>query len=115
MGGEYHRIVIVLDDVDLLSAQFANNRLHAHALHADAGADAIDVAVAAGYSDLGPLPGFPGATFDDHGVVVNLGNFLLEQAHDQFGGRARNDHARVLAGLLHAADHAADAVAHAEA
>ena len=36
----------VLNDVDLFAAQFANDRLHAHALHADAGADWIDVLVA---------------------------------------------------------------------
>ena len=115
MRGEHHRIVVEFDDVDLFAAQFANDRLHAHALHADAGADAIHVAVAAGYGDLGALAGFARAAFDHHGVVVNLGNFLLEQAHHQFRRGARNDHARVLAGLLHALDHAADAVAHAEA
>ena len=47
----------VLDDVDLFAAQLANDGLHAHALHADAGADAIDIPVAALHGDLGALAG----------------------------------------------------------
>ena len=47
-------------------------------------------------------PGLARAAVDDHGVVVNLRNFLLEQAHDQLRRGARNDHARVLAGLFDA-------------
>ena len=52
---EAHRIVAKFDDVDLLAAQFANDGLHAHALHADARADAIHVAIAARHRDLGTL------------------------------------------------------------
>ena len=47
MRREHDRVFGELDDVDLLAAQFADDRLHAHALHADAGADAVHVAVAA--------------------------------------------------------------------
>ena len=36
-----------LDDVDLFAAQLADDGLHAHALHADAGADRVDILVAA--------------------------------------------------------------------
>ena len=43
---EARRIVVVRDDVDLLAAQLLHDRLDARALHADAGADRIDVAVA---------------------------------------------------------------------
>src|SRR5208283_2943544 len=112
---EHHGIVAVLDDVDLFSAQFANDRLHAHALHADARAHAIDIAVAAGDGDFRTLAGFARACFDDHRVVVNFGNFLLEQTHHQLRRGARYNHAGVFAGLFHGADHAADAIAHAEA
>ena len=95
--GEDHRIVGILDDVDLLAAQLADDRLHAHALHAHAGAHAIHVAVAALHGDLGALAGFARAAFDDHRVVVDLRHFLLEQAHHQLRRGARNHHARALA------------------
>ena len=47
VGGERHRVVGEFDDVDLFAAQLADDGLHAHALHAHAGAHAIHVAVAA--------------------------------------------------------------------
>src|SRR6185503_13987036 len=40
---EHDRVLVPLDDVDLLAAQLADDRLHAGALHADAGAHGIDV------------------------------------------------------------------------
>ena len=112
---EDHGIVAKFDNVDLLAAQLTNDRLHAHALHAHAGADAVDVTVAARYGDLSALAGFARAALDDHGVVVDLGNFLFEQAHDQLWRGARNNHAGVFAGLVDALDNRRDAVAHAEA
>ena len=115
MGRELHRIVGEFDDVDLFAAQFADDRLHAHALHADAGADAVHVAVAAGNGDLGALAGFARAAADGHGAVVNLRNFLFEQALHQFGIGARNHHARAFRRLVDDLDHAANAVAHAVA
>ncbi len=36
-------VIVPLDDVDLFPAQFADDGLHARTLHADAGADGIDV------------------------------------------------------------------------
>ena len=115
MRGEHHRIVGIFDDVDLLAAQLADDGLHAHALHAHAGAHAIDVAVAALDGDLGALAGFPRASLDGHRAVVDLGNFLLEQAHHQLRRGARHHHARTFTGLIDQPDHAPDAVAHAVA
>src|ERR1019366_9353132 len=99
--------------VDLFAAQLADDGLHAHAFHAHASAHAIHVAVAALHRDLGALTGFPRAALDGHGAVVNLRNFLLEQAHHQLWSGARYHHPRTLAGLVHHADDAAHAVAHA--
>src|SRR5260370_22334927 len=113
VGGEDHRIVGKFDDVDLLAAQLANDRLHAHALQADAGANTIDIAVAALHRDFGALAGFPGAVLDGNRTVVNFGNFLFEQPHDQLGGGARNHDAGALAGLVDSFDDAAHAVADA--
>ena len=44
---EARRIAIERDDVDLLAAELLHDGLDARALHADAGADRIDVRVAA--------------------------------------------------------------------
>ena len=115
MGGENHRIVGVLDDVDLLPAQFADDRLHAHALHTHAGAHAIHIAIAALYGDLGAFAGLARAALDGHGAVVNLRHFLFEKAHHQFGRGARYQHARTFAGLIHQLDDAPHAIAHAVA
>src|SRR6185369_12479426 len=103
------------DDVDLFAAQLADDRLHAHALHADAGAYAIDVAVAALHSDLDALAGFAGAALDRHRAIVNLGHFLLEQAHHQFRRGARHQHSGALARFIDELDDAAHAIAHAVA
>ncbi len=59
---EARRIVVVGDDVDLLAAQLLHHRLHARALHADAGADRIDVAVAR--ADTAILARAPGSRAD---------------------------------------------------
>jgi hypothetical protein len=108
-----HRVFGILDDVDLLAAQLADDGLHPHALHAHAGAHAVHVAVAALHGDLGALAGFPGAALDHHRAVVDLRHFLLEQPHHQFRRRARDDHPGFLAGLVHGLDHAAHPVTHA--
>ena len=79
---EDYRIVTKFNDVDLLAAQLADDGLHAHALHSDASANTIDVAVTARHGDLGALAGFARAALDHHGVVVDLRHFLFEQAHD---------------------------------
>ncbi len=49
-----------LDDVDLFAAQLADDGLDAHALHADAGTDGVDILVAGLDGDLGALAGFAG-------------------------------------------------------
>jgi hypothetical protein len=56
VGDEGDRVLRKLDDVDLLAAQLADDRLHARALHADAGADRIDVALAREHRDLRRSP-----------------------------------------------------------
>src|SRR5579871_1264597 len=115
MGGEHHGILGILDDVDLFTAQFANDGLHAHPLHPDAGTHAIHIAVAALHGDLGALPGFARTSPDLHGAIVDLRHLLLEQAHHQFRRSARNQHTWTFAGFIHQLDHTPDAIAHAVA
>ena len=79
-----------LDDVDLFAAQLADDRLHAHALHAHAGAHRVHVLVAALHRDLGALAGLARNGPDHHRVVVNLRNFRLEQIRHQLRRGARS-------------------------
>src|SRR5262249_9104197 len=110
MCGEDHRIFRILDNVDLLAAQLANDGLYAHALHTDACAHAVHIAVAALHGDLGALPGFPRASANRHRAIVNLRDFLLEQPHYQLRGGSRYEHTWALAGFVDQLDHAANAV-----
>ena len=99
---------------DFFSAQFADDRLHTHSLHADAGADGVDVFVFRHDGDLGALAGFASDGADDDGAVVNLRYFGLEEMLDQFRRRARGDYARTFRRFFYAHDNDADALAHGE-
>ena len=70
--GEGRDLFGVLDNVDLFTAELADDRLDAHALHANAGTDGVDVLVAAHDGDLGALAGFTGDGADADGAVVDL-------------------------------------------
>src|SRR4029079_8685675 len=50
---EGREVLAPRDDVDLLALELLDHRLHAAALHADAGADRVDRAVVADDADLG--------------------------------------------------------------
>ena len=91
-----HRIFRPLDDVDLLAAQLADDRLHARAAHADARADRVDVALAREDRDLGAVARLADGAADHHGAVVDLGHFLLEQLDQQGRIGARQDDLRPL-------------------
>ncbi len=113
MRRENHRIIRILDDIDFLATQLADNGLHTHALHAHASAHAVHIPVPALYCNLGPLAGFPGTAFDHNGAVVDFGNFLLEQPHHQLRRRSRDHYSGTLTGFVHGFDDAPHAVAHA--
>ena len=104
-------VLVERDDVDLLAPQFADDRLHAHALHPHAGADRIHVLVAALHGDLGPLAGFPGRRADLYGAIVDFRDFHLEQPLHQHGIGARHDHLGAFRRALNRADHDAQPVA----
>ena len=111
---EHNWIVRKLDDIDLLPAQFADDRLHAHALHADTSADAVHVAIAAGNGDFRALTRLARASFNDYGVVVNFRDFLFEEALHELRIGARKHHAGVLPRLVNTLDDAARTIAYAE-
>src|SRR5260221_2447921 len=114
MRREDDRVFGEFDDVNVFAAQLADDGLHAHALHSDASADAIHVAVAADHGDLGAFAGFTRAAPDYDCVVVDLRNFLFEEAHHQLRRAARDYYTCIFAGFFDALNDAAHAVAHAE-
>src|SRR5262249_41898334 len=99
------------DDVDLLTAQLADDRLDARAFHADAGADRIHVPLARVDGDLGAIARFAHRAADHDGAVVNLRHFLFEQLDQQRRVRARQHDLRPLDVPVHGLDHGPDAVA----
>src|SRR4029079_13111332 len=91
VGHEDDWVFRPLDDVDLFTAEFPDDRLDARTLHPDAGPDGIDVALARIDCDLGAIAGFPHGAADHNGAVVNFRYFLLEQFDQQGRVGARQD------------------------
>jgi hypothetical protein len=107
-----HRIFVVFDNVNLLAAQLADDRLHAHAFHSHAGAHGIHVLVARHYGYLGALTGLARNGPDLHGAVIDFRDFRLEQVLHQLWRGPRNNHGRTLGILVHAHQHGAHSLAH---
>src|SRR5512145_383697 len=108
---ELDRILAPLDDVDLLSPQLADDRLDPGSLHADAGTDRIDVALAGDDCHLGPLPRLTHAAPDLDGAVVDLRDLHLEELHEEGRIGAADDDVGALGGLGDANDRDANPVA----
>src|SRR5690606_34742866 len=100
------------DDIDLLALQFLDHRLHAAALHADAGADRIDAGIVADHADLGAAARIAGGGLDLDDAVVDFGHFLREQLLHEIGMRAgeKDLGAAIVAFDLH--DQRTDALTH---
>src|SRR6185312_5003021 len=112
-GLDHHlaRVREVLDDVDLLAAELADDGLHASAAGADAGAHRVDLLVAAGDRDLGAVARLPGEGLDLDGAVGDLGDLELEEAADELGAGAGQDDLRAAGRVLDLEQERADAVA----
>src|SRR3954451_10547715 len=82
------------DDVDLLALELADDRLHARAAHADAGADRIDRRVARDHADLRPRAGVAGDGLHLDDAVVDLGHLLREQLRHELRVGARQEDLR---------------------
>src|SRR5580704_17667641 len=109
--GKRDGIFMEFDDVDLLSAQFADDRLHAHSLHADASAYRVHVFVLRHDSDLGTLTSFTRDRPDHNGAVVDFRNLGLEQVLHQFRRRTRHNDSRSLGRTFHAGNYNAHTLA----
>ena len=105
---------MVLDDVDFFTTQLADDRLDAHAFHADAGADRVHVFVFRHDGNFRALASFAGDGADDDGAVINFGDFGLEQVLNEIGHGAGYDDARTFGSTLDASDDDAHALADGE-
>ena len=105
------RIGKVLDDVDLLAAELADDRLHAGAAGADAGADRVDLGVRGRDGDLRAVARLAGKGLDLDGAVGDLGHLELEEPADELRAGAGQDDLRAPGGVLDLEKEAADAVA----
>src|SRR5690606_18786427 len=85
-------ILVPRDDVDLFALQLVDDRLHARAPHADAGADRVDRVVIGNDADLGAAAGVAGHGLDLDDAVVDFRHFHLEQfRHELRVGAAQED------------------------
>src|SRR5262249_61195589 len=82
----------------------------ARALHADAGADRIDVAIARRDGDLGARPGLARRALDADDLLVDLGHLHLEQLLEEPLVRARQDDLRAARRLVDVDDVGDDAI-----
>jgi hypothetical protein len=78
---------------------------------ADAGADRVDLRVAAGDGDLGAVARLPGECLDLDRAVGDLGDLELKQAADKLGAGAAEDDLGAAAAVLNLQQDAADALA----
>src|SRR5688500_178369 len=88
VGDVLLRLLIPLDDVDLLAAELVDDRLHPEAALPDARAARVDAGLARADRDLGARSGLARDTDDLHLAVVDLRHLELEQTLDQVLVRA---------------------------
>src|SRR5688500_13650676 len=83
VGDVLLRLLVPLDDVDLLAAELVDDRLHAKPALADARAPRVDTRLPCAHGDLGARSGLARDTDDLHLAVVDLRDLELEQALHQ--------------------------------
>ena len=107
------RVVIPWNDVNLLTLQFVDYRLHPAAAHPHAGAHGVDRTVVTDHRDLGAAAGVTRDSLDLDDAVVNLRHFHLEQLGHEFGRCAAQENLRSAHFAPHVLDVTADAVVRA--
>ena len=94
----------IVDDVNLLAAQFLHDRLDPRTAHADAGADRVDLAVMRHDRDLGAPPRLPNGGLDLDDPLVDLGDLLPEEFDEQVRVGPAQDDLRALRGQVDVVD-----------
>ena len=102
------------NDVDLFALHFLNDGLNAAALHADAGTDGVDAAVAADHANLGAAAGIARSGHDRDDAVVNFGHFLRKQLFHEIRMRAGQENLRAPRFTNHFQDQRADTITDAD-
>ena len=111
---ENHGVVRPRDDVDLLALELLNHVLHANALHADASADRIHVAILRDDRDLGTRARLAGAELDLDDLLADLRDFHFEELHQIARARAREIELRTAVRQAHVREIGLHAVARLE-
>ena len=114
-GNINNGILIPLDDVDLLVVQFLDDGLNADTLDAHAGADRVHACLGGHDSHLGARTRLTGNGADLDDAMIDLGDFVLQQAAQEVAMGTREDDLRSARAVLHFQHHRADAVMHLEA
>src|SRR5206468_133292 len=92
LDDHFARVGIILDDVDLLAAELADDRLHPGAARADARPHRIHFRIGADHGDLRAVTGLAREGLDFHRAIGDLGHLELEQAANELRARpAQND------------------------
>ena len=99
------------NNVDLLALQFVDDRLHARAAHADAGAHGIDRGIARNHRDLCARARIAGDRFHLDDAVVDFRHFLAEQLGHELRMGAREEDLRAPLLAPDVVDIGADAIA----
>ena len=111
VGRKGDGILVVFDDVDLFPPQLPDDGLHAHALHPDARAHAVDVRVLREDGHLAALARLARDRLDDDRSVVDFRDFHLKQPLHEHAISPRDHHLRPARGAVNLLDHAAQAIA----
>ena len=108
---ESNGLFVVRNDVDLFAAQFANDGLHAHTLHADAGANRIHILVATQHRNFRALACLTSRRTNLYRTIINFRHFHLKQPLNKSRIRAGHNHLRSLRSAVHHLDDHAQALA----
>ena len=99
------------NDIDALTSEFVGYRRHAHAAHADTGADRIDTLIVRLDRDLGTHARVARRRLDFEQTVVDFRHFHFEELDDEFRRRARKDQLRTAGRAIDTQQKSLDAVA----
>ena len=99
---EERRIGRIVEHVDVLVAELANDAVDSASLYADACSYGVDAVVVALYGDFRALTGDACHGLDRDESIVDFGHFLLEQAAQEPVVGAADDHLGVVVGVVDA-------------
>ena len=94
LGNEPCRVLIPLDDVNLLALELIDNLTDTRSSRSDTSPNGINVVIVGGNGDLGPMTSLSRDGLDLDVPVHELRNLELKKGSDEFGMAARHDDLR---------------------